>query len=446
MTWCRGSPSRGQHYVCNRIENKFEPTDGNGYRDWFNEKNRITDGNLKRAVRLLKYLRDHKGNFTAKSILLTTLAGNAIEPWDEGTEAVRTVADTFVTMLTRMDTYLQRNPWMPEIGNPVLPTETFNRHWDQLRYENFRNRIHAHAQTAREALNAESGEEAIKGWKKLFGEDFGKGSSGGGNGTGGSSRPKPSGSPGGSRPVVVAPPPVRPRSQYAGALATARPKMETVRISNRELEWLGEAQPELSYDAENNLIFGRLAFAEMYDPDDGLLKPLAPPGEECSRMAVRDTFDIEIRLSFDPTLFNPWPPVIETDGRIQRVMEEQGITNIADMHCYPGFAENRCCLGFQVDTGERLRLSEFIRELVVPFFYRVAYVERYGLEASRRDLWKTYSHDFGQTEGEYLNELRAMVKTGRNQVCPCGSGLKFKRCHLPEVSSARLHKLLYSSS
>ena len=431
----------GQHYVCNRIENEFEPTDGNGYRDWFNEKNRITDGNLKRAVRMLKYLRDHKGNFTAKSILLTTLAGNAIETLDEGTDPVSTVADTLVTILTRMDEYLQRNPTMPPIRNPVLPTETFNRHWNQARYENFRNRIHAHAQTAREALNAESGEEAIKGWQKLFGEDFGKGSSGGGNGTGGSSNSKADGGPGGNRRTTVLPP-VRPRGEYAGAMAPARPKTETVRISARALEWLRKVQPELSYEAANNLIVGKLAFAERYDQDDGLLKPLAPPDEECGRMAVRDSFDIEIRLSFDPALFNPWPPVIETGGRIQRIMEEQGITNIADMHCYPDFPENRCCLGFQVGTGERFRLSEFIRELVVPFFYRVAYVERYGLETSKRDLWKTYSHDFDETARQYLDELRGMSNTGRNETCPCGSGLKYKRCHLPEVSAAQLHRLL----
>ena len=62
-----------RHYVCNRTDNIFEETDGTGYRDWFNEKNRITTGNLKRVVRLLKYLRDHKNNYTAKSILLTTL-------------------------------------------------------------------------------------------------------------------------------------------------------------------------------------------------------------------------------------------------------------------------------------------------------------------------------------------------------------------------------------
>ena len=77
----------GRHYVCNLIDNKFEETDGIGYRDWFNEQNRITGGNLKRVVRLLKYLRDHKNNYSAKSILLTTLAGNTIKPTDEGTEA-----------------------------------------------------------------------------------------------------------------------------------------------------------------------------------------------------------------------------------------------------------------------------------------------------------------------------------------------------------------------
>ena len=105
----------GKHYVCNRIDNKFEETDGNGYREWFNEKDRITSGNLKRVVRLLKYLRNHKNSFTAKSILLTTLAGNAIRPSDEGTQSVSTVADTLVTVLSRMNDFLQSHPDIPEI-------------------------------------------------------------------------------------------------------------------------------------------------------------------------------------------------------------------------------------------------------------------------------------------------------------------------------------------
>ena len=170
--------SRGNHYICNRVDNKFEETDGTGYREWFNEKNRITNGNLKRVVRILKYLRDHKNNYTAKSILLTTLAGNAIRKSDEGTEAVSTVANTLVTVLSRTDEYLQQHPQMPDIRNPVLPTETFNRHWDQRKYDNFRRRVHSHAQAAKQALGEGSAEESIKVWRQLFGESFGKNSSG----------------------------------------------------------------------------------------------------------------------------------------------------------------------------------------------------------------------------------------------------------------------------
>ena len=170
----------GRHYVCNRIDNKFEETDGTGYRDWFNEQNRITGGNLKRVVRLLKYLRDHKNNYTAKSILLTTLAGNTISPSDEGTEAVSTVSDTLVTVMTRMNDILQRNPVMPVIQNPVLPTENFNRHWDQAKYANFRTRVNSHAQTAKKAKADPSNEAAVNTWKKLFGDSFGKSSTGGG--------------------------------------------------------------------------------------------------------------------------------------------------------------------------------------------------------------------------------------------------------------------------
>ena len=178
--------SGSKHYVCNRIDNKFEETDGNGYREWFNGKNRITGGNLKKVVRLLKYLRDHKNSFTAKSILLTTLAGSMIRESDKGTAAVSTVADTLETVLSRMDNYLQQHPNMPEIKNPVLPTENFNRHWDQRKYANFRNRVQSYAETAKRAKAEPSAEKAVKFWQELFGDSFGKGgSSGSGSGESG---------------------------------------------------------------------------------------------------------------------------------------------------------------------------------------------------------------------------------------------------------------------
>ena len=173
----------GHHYIFNRIENEKEITDGDGYREWFNAKNRITGGNLKRVVRLLKFHRNHRRTYSAASILLTTLVGETIRETDEGTEAVRTNADTLVTVLTRMDAYLQRHAYMPEIRNPVLAQEDpLTRHWDQRKYANFRKRVNAHAKIARDALKEKSPEKAIAEWQKLFGDDFGKGK---GKGSGG---------------------------------------------------------------------------------------------------------------------------------------------------------------------------------------------------------------------------------------------------------------------
>ncbi len=174
----------GKHYILNRVDNKRERTDGNGYRNWFSDKNRITGGNLKKVVRLLKYLRDHKNNYTARSILLTTLAGMMIRKSDKGTKGVSTVSDTLVTVLTRMDDYLQKHPKMPEIKNPVLPSETFNRHWDQRKYANFRDKVHSHALRAKRARSESSSGKAIKVWQELFGDNFGRGTTSGGNGSG----------------------------------------------------------------------------------------------------------------------------------------------------------------------------------------------------------------------------------------------------------------------
>ena len=431
---------KGKHYICNRSDNKFEETDGTGYRDWFNDKNQITGGNLKRVVRLLKYLRDHKKSFTAKSILLTTLAGNTIKASDEGKESVSTVADTLDTVLTRMNDYLQQHPDMPKIKNPVLETENFNRHWDQRKYANFRDRVQSYARTAKQAKAEPSSEKAIGLWRELFGDDFGKGSSGGdngGGGGGGNTPGKPSGSQGSNnRPLLVAPvAPVRPRRPFAGTQAPAVRGFDAVKtpFSDEDIQSVTLEQPGLSYDHRNHRIIGPLEFSAEYDKSNGWLTPASQPTDQGNEKAIKDAFEIEIRLEFQPSDFNPWPPVVETAGRIQQVMEKHKITDIADMHCYPGLSENRCCLGIQAVTGAKIEIAKFIRELVVPFFYRVAYVDRHGLQAAQEDLWGEYPHSSIEAYRQYLAELLSMRKASRTRPCPCGSGKKYKRCHLAEV-------------
>ena len=437
----------GKHYVCNRTDNEFEETDGNGYRDWFNEKNRITGGNLKRVVRLLKHLRDHKNSFTAKSILLTTLAGNTIKSSDEGTAAVSTVADTLETVLSRMNDYLQKHPNMPVIKNPVLPTEDFNRHWDQRRYANFRNRVQSYARTAKQAKAEPSAEKAIKLWQELFGENFGKGSSGGSNGGNGGSRGgngggggnPPSRNPGNqaSRSALLTPlaAPVRPRQPFAGQEATVNGGLPPVKIaiSDDDIRRVALEQPGLSYVHKTNTFAGTLDVSAVYDKPSGWLTSVPSSADQSNHKGIHDSFEIEIRLEFQPSDFNPWPPVVEAAGRIQKIMEKHQIADIADMHCYPGLSENRCCLGIQAATGAKIEIVKFIRELVVPFFYRVAYVDRHGLQAAKTDLWGEYPHSSIEAHRQYLAELLGMREASRTRACPCGSGKKYKRCHLAEV-------------
>ncbi len=165
--------SNGRQFVCNRQANEFEPTDGTGYREWFNNRTRITHGNLKRVTRILKYMRDHKGNFAVKSILLTTLIGNTVLDESDG-ENFRTLPDALKTVCNRINDFLQKHPFMPEISNPVLPGESFNRHWTQISYDNFRNLFKVYNDRVNKAYESRVHDESVDLWRGLFGGEFGK--------------------------------------------------------------------------------------------------------------------------------------------------------------------------------------------------------------------------------------------------------------------------------
>ena len=160
-------------FVCNKNTNAFEVTDGAGYRNWFNDRNRETNGNLKRVVRLLKYLRDHKKNFSVKSILLTTLAGRAEGECWRGGGTMDTVPDALNTVAHRVNSFLRENDTMPTIQNPALPSEDFNRHWDETKYQNFRKKFDLYAVKIAEAFACDDHDESVKQWREVFGEDFG---------------------------------------------------------------------------------------------------------------------------------------------------------------------------------------------------------------------------------------------------------------------------------
>ena len=163
-------------YICNRQTNKFEPTDGTGFRDWFNDKNEVTHGNLKLVARLLKYLRDHKQTFTAPSVLLTTLIGRAVSDDDDGSE-FRTLPDALKTVTNRINDFLQVNPFTPRISNPALPEEDFSRDWNPTKYQRFRDMFASYTNRINDAFAESDHVRSVTAWRDLFGDDFGKPSS-----------------------------------------------------------------------------------------------------------------------------------------------------------------------------------------------------------------------------------------------------------------------------
>ena len=164
---------RGGLYICNRPTNKFEITDGTGFRDWFNGKNAVTHGNLKRVARLLKYLRDHKRTFTAPSVLLMTLIGNTIRDNEDGSQ-FRTLPDALKAVTNRVNRFLQANRNMPRISNPALPREYFSRDWDPDKYRRFRNMFNSYANRINAAFDESDHARSLTAWRNLFGDDFGK--------------------------------------------------------------------------------------------------------------------------------------------------------------------------------------------------------------------------------------------------------------------------------
>lgn len=165
----------GQHYITNRIENRFELTNPEGYNEWLDGQNRLTSGRLVKVIRLMKYLRDFKGTFSCKSVILSILLGNRVTDaaaWGDDSK-YKDVPTALKSIVGSLDDYLQANPTMPSIDDPSEPTENFNHRWNQVEYANFRNKINVYRGWIDEAFDEEDAEESKTKWRRLFGDKFG---------------------------------------------------------------------------------------------------------------------------------------------------------------------------------------------------------------------------------------------------------------------------------
>lgn len=161
--------------IVNKTTGEWEDSNPEGFTSWMAEREAITNGNFRRAVRLMKYLRDHKNSFTGtRSIILTTLLGNQASYYTalSDPDAYRSVPNTLVTLVEALDTWMQAQETMPDVCDPSQPSTTFNHRWSQESYAYFRDRINKHAAEMRSALDETNADESERKWQALFGDGF----------------------------------------------------------------------------------------------------------------------------------------------------------------------------------------------------------------------------------------------------------------------------------
>ena len=349
-------------YICNRKEKKYEKTDGDGYKEWLNKRNRIIGKNsFIKVTRLLKYLRDHKSNFTVKSILLTTILGTKVKDYEENPDEFKDLVETLKTLSNKVNDWLQERPTMPTIKNPVLDEENFNRNWDEKQYQNFRDKFETYTKYINEAYEETNHNESVKKWRKLFGDDFGElqGSNSSGKVATGA-----------GAVIGTTSPRVPAQKPYSSTNQTEIPASVNHKVSSIEMQNINQFFPNLYH--ENEVIKGEMNFRGMYQrtdygkDDEWEIVPCSSE-DEC----IEDVYEIEIHIDNKKS---GYPKVFEVGGRIRNLAHKRN-KPIVDLHIYP--QDGSCCLGiFPKNPNETL--SGFVKNKVYPYFMWQAYFEKFN--------------------------------------------------------------------
>lgn len=165
----------GATYVTNRTTEQFELAAPDEFTEWLEEKNRITNGNLIKVVRLLKYLRDHKTRYTIPSVTLTAALAHHVRENAKilNPGAYTNVAATLRSLSDALSLQVSAHPYdAPYIRDPGTGRDLSDR-WETHNYDNFRTRFMSYAAKISDACDEPDYDAARKVWRELFGPEFG---------------------------------------------------------------------------------------------------------------------------------------------------------------------------------------------------------------------------------------------------------------------------------
>ena len=166
----------GSLEVCNRVTDAFESSEPKKYTEWLVGKNNITKNNsFRKVTRLLKYMRDIKTTFTCSSVVLTTMLGNLVYTSDAGSNDFTDTPTSLVTLLQRLDGWLNAHASKPTVSNPFLYGEDFASDWTDAQFLNFRSFIAKYRDWVQDAFEEPDRDLSISKWRRVFGERFAQG-------------------------------------------------------------------------------------------------------------------------------------------------------------------------------------------------------------------------------------------------------------------------------
>ena len=218
-------------------------------------------------------------------------------------------------------------------------------------------------------------------------------------------------------------------------------------LTKKEILLIRETQPELGYKPKSNILTGFIDFEAEYQ-----------------NYKIRDKYKLEIDFNNQ----KPLPLVKEINGRIEKISKAKNL-KLMDLHISEDSTRGLClCSRFKAfEYTDELKESkspgvDFIQKLVIPFLYGISYFEKHNkfpfgeIEHSTTGLvkevknnkkhfkylkqyLKIHPEEATRFISEYTDHFNLEnvtfknKKIGRNNLCPCNSGLKYKKCHLDIV-------------
>ena len=169
----------GRKVIVHRDVNDWEDTDPEGFTGWMREHDTTANGNMRRVIRLIKFLRDYHDAFPdVPSIIITKLVGDTITTAKKLNGLYGDVPATLSQVMADLDAFLQANTEKPSVedpsgacdpeGNPV----TFDHRWSAVTYQSFRTSVNKYAAQISAAYFDPDEQSSLAQWQSIFGDGF----------------------------------------------------------------------------------------------------------------------------------------------------------------------------------------------------------------------------------------------------------------------------------